>query len=386
MVSVSTAKTEPAGDRIIGIELLRFAAALAVLVFHYQHLAFVGLTPTNLVKEAQPFFQSLRLFYENGQYGVQVFWCISGFIFFWKYGRSIPERRVSARDFLTLRLSRLYPLHLLTLLFVAAVQPIYAARVHSFFVYRYNDLYHFVLQLFMASNWGLQAGDSFNGPIWSISVEILVYVVFFLVLRLISASWITFAVIVVGSGLVQVLKLSSNPIFLCLTLFFLGCATAMAFSRTRQSTRLARVASAAAIAAIIVVLLLSIYIAITPKWLLSVLSPAVIFLCVSHIRGTPLINRLLVPAGNMTYSSYLLHVPLQLTIVTVCAYMGLRVPFYSPYFFVCYIAVVLILSNLCYKYFEMPAQRWIRGRFMARKSPGAGALATPDGRSGSRVT
>jgi len=362
----SSTKSQQAGDRILGIELLRFASAVAVLVFHYQHFSFVGLHPVGLVRQAQPFFWPLRLFYEDGHYGVQVFWCISGFIFFWKYGRSIPERRISARDFLILRVSRLYPLHLLTLLFVATLQPLYAARIHAYFVYRYNDLYHFVLQLFMASNWGLQAGDSFNGPIWSISVEIVVYVIFFLVLRLISTSWIMFGAIVLGSGLVQMLHLSSSPIFTCLTYFFLGCLSALAFARTQQSARLARMASSGAILAVIVVVLLSVCFPIRPKWLLCVLAPAGIFLCVRHIRATPLSNRLLVPAGNMTYSSYLLHVPLQLAVVTFCAYTGAHIPFYSPYFFVGFIVVTLTLSSLCYKYFEMPAQRMIRRGFMSR--------------------
>lgn len=82
-----------------------------------------------------------------------------------------------------------------------------------------NDLYYFVLQLFVASDWGLQAGDSFNGPIWSISVELLVYVIFFVVLRFISASWITFGAIVLGSGLAQVLKIYNSQIVYCLTYF-----------------------------------------------------------------------------------------------------------------------------------------------------------------------
>jgi peptidoglycan/LPS O-acetylase OafA/YrhL len=357
--TASSVQPGEAQDRIVGIELLRFASALAVLVFHYQHFAFVGYAPVDFIKEAQPFFRSLQLFYENGHYGVQVFWCISGFIFFWKYGNAIAERGISARAFFVLRVSRLYPLHLLTLLLMAALQPIYAARIRAYFVYHYNDLYHFVLQLFMASNWGLQAGDSFNGPVWSISVEILVYAIFFLVLRLFSASWVTIGAIVLTSAVAQALKLSSSPVSSCLWFFFLGCAAAVVFIKTRESVRLARLASSGAV-------LLALYVPLKPKWLLSVLSPAVIFLCVSHIRATPLTNRLLAPAGNMTYSSYMLHVPLQLMVVTYCAYTGARIPFYSPYFFVGYLVIVLTLAGLCYRYFEMPAQRLIRRRFMPR--------------------
>jgi peptidoglycan/LPS O-acetylase OafA/YrhL len=365
MTVASSVPSEQADGRIVGIELLRFASALAVLVFHYQHFAFVGYAPVQLLTQAQPFFRPLHLLYENGFYGVEVFWCISGFIFFWKYGRTIAERRISARAFFVLRVSRLYPLHLLTLLFVAALQPLYAARIHAYFVYHYNDLSHFVLQLFMASNWVLRA-ESFNGPIWSISVEVLVYAIFFIVLRLVAASWVAIGAMMLGSGLIQVLKLSSNPVFTCLWFFFLGCAAASVFIATGRSARLARAASAGAVLAVVLVLLLSFYMPVKAKWLLSVLSPAVIFLCVRHVGVTPLSKRLLVPAGNMTYSSYLLHVPLQLSVATYCAYTGARVPFYSPYFFIAYLVVILALSSLCYRYFEMPAQRLIRRRFMPR--------------------
>ncbi len=85
---MARAQTPPVGpdtadDKLIGIELLRFASAVAVLVFHYQHFAFSGGEQVNFVAREQPFYSVLHLFYNYGFYGVQVFWCISGFIFFW---------------------------------------------------------------------------------------------------------------------------------------------------------------------------------------------------------------------------------------------------------------------------------------------------------------
>src|SRR3982074_3960077 len=97
--------------KILGIELLRFASSLAVLVFHYQHFSYIGAVPVGFVVSQQPFYQLFSLFYNYGFYGVQVFWCISGFIFFWKYGRLIAEARLGGYAFFILRLSRLYPLH-----------------------------------------------------------------------------------------------------------------------------------------------------------------------------------------------------------------------------------------------------------------------------------
>ena len=41
----------------------------------------------------------------------------------------------------------------------------------------------------MASEWGITQGESFDGPIWSVSVEVLVYLLFFLMLR-VTRSWL----------------------------------------------------------------------------------------------------------------------------------------------------------------------------------------------------
>jgi peptidoglycan/LPS O-acetylase OafA/YrhL len=167
-------------NKLLGLELLRFVAAFAVLIWHYRHFAYVADKPVDLVRDRLPLYGLLRPFYEAGQYGVWVFWCVSGFIFFWKYRDAIFDRSVSGWTFFVFRLSRLYPLHIVTLIIVAILQSVYFRLNGYFFVYQNNDVHHFLLQIVMASGWGLEQGDSFDGPIWSISVEVLVYVVFFL--------------------------------------------------------------------------------------------------------------------------------------------------------------------------------------------------------------
>src|SRR6218665_1310018 len=106
---------------LLGLELMRFACALAVLVWHYQHFYYVGGVPVGFSREAQPWFQWLQPLYHHGFLGVQAFWCLSGFIFFWKYAQPVAGGRVAGWRFAALRFSRLYPLHLLTLLAVAAL-------------------------------------------------------------------------------------------------------------------------------------------------------------------------------------------------------------------------------------------------------------------------
>ena len=80
------------------------------------------------------------------------------------------------------RFARLYPLHFVTLLFVAGLQAYHLSVNGSHQLFGFNDTYHFILNLFMASPWGLEEGLSFNAPIWSVSVEVIVYFVFWLAL------------------------------------------------------------------------------------------------------------------------------------------------------------------------------------------------------------
>src|SRR5262249_6853980 len=145
----------PPSEKLLGLEALRFVAAFAVLIWHYQHFSYVADKPIGLVRSAQPFYSLLRPFFEAGQHGVWVFWCISGFIFFWKYRETISDRALGGWTFFVFRLSRLYPLHFVTLMTVALLQPIYLHLNGYYFVYQNNDIQHFLPQLVMASDWGL---------------------------------------------------------------------------------------------------------------------------------------------------------------------------------------------------------------------------------------
>jgi peptidoglycan/LPS O-acetylase OafA/YrhL len=356
------------GDKILGVELLRFASAIAVLIFHFQHFAFVGITQPDFARADQPFYPILKLFYEYGFYGVQVFWCISGFIFYWKYSSQIATHKISGYAFFILRLSRLYPLHFITLLFVAAAQIVYFRLMQSDFVYSHNDSYHFLLQLFMASNWGLQQGDSFNGPIWSISIEVLVYLTFFISLRLLSASPFSLAAIVTPAAVVIALKLSSHPFFYCVLFFYAGCYTALIYGKVRQSIAWRRLAAPIAIAAIVIMPTLVATIKLRPLDFLLVFAPALVFLCVLYVNPSGRSARLLTDAGNITYASYLLHVPLQISVCIIYVSQQITVPWRNPLFFLLYMTVTLLLSHGCYKAYEMPMQKWMRRRFLPRNA------------------
>jgi len=359
-------------NKLIGLEGLRFLTAIAILVFHYRHFTFVADKPVDLVMVRLPLYGWLQPFYDFGVFGVWVFWCISGFIFFWKYRNAISGRAIGGWQFFTLRFSRLYPLHLVMLLLVALLQSIYFNLRGCFFVYPNNGLSHFLAQLFMASEWGFTPGYSFDGPIWSVSVEVLVYLLFFLMLRA-TRSWLLNAVIVAGC-MAAVFSNVGGQVINCLALFYAGGLAAIVRRAVDASPPFRRGIDVCAWLAVLVVMPLVIYVARDQldgfDLPLFVIGTPILLFCLSReIRLPRVVQAAIAAAGNMTYSSYLLHFPLQLAIVLCFAAAGRPVPVYDGALFAVYLLTVLLLSYVTFRFFEAPAQDFIRSAFRPSREP-----------------
>jgi peptidoglycan/LPS O-acetylase OafA/YrhL len=350
-------------NKLLGLEIVRFISAFSVLVWHYQHFFYIAEKPTDFIKEQQPLYSVFSLFYDYGFYGVQVFWCISGFIFFWKYRETIASSAISYKNFFILRFSRLYPLHIFTLLLVLALQAIYFAKKDYFFVYQNNDFPHFIYQLFLASNWGFEKDVSFNGPIWSISVEVLIYCFFFLILQNISKSFLINIGVLLLCLAAKHFKLTS-PIFDCLAFFYIGGLSAIAF-KYMQTTKYHRHFS---YLSLFVLIVLPLFTYITNFYqhkyfaLLFLMSytPILLFFSAQHFNASTAIQKIIEVAGNMTYSSYLIHFPLQLFIALCFLNTEQKIPYYSTAFFIGFMSVTLLLSYYIYRLLELPAQNFIR--------------------------
>ena len=144
---------------------LRFLAALWVVLFAaWPHLdvAFVPIAVT------------------KGYLGVEVFFVLSGFILSHVYleaaGRG-REAGFSYRSFLWARLSRVYPLHLLTLagMIGLGVVATLAGLVVSESLLDWRSL---PAHLSLTHAWGLASSAAFNHPSWSISAEWFAYLGF----------------------------------------------------------------------------------------------------------------------------------------------------------------------------------------------------------------
>jgi peptidoglycan/LPS O-acetylase OafA/YrhL len=347
--------------KLLGLEALRFVAAFAVLIWHYQHFSYIADQPVDLVKDQLPLYGLLFPFYEAGNRGVWVFWCVSGFIFFWKYRDAIFDQSMPGWTFFVFRFSRLYPLHFVTLIIVAILQSAYFRLQGWSFVYQDNDLQHFLLQIFMASEWGFQRGDSFNGPIWSISVEVVIYLIFFLMLRFATRSALLNLVVVLACINM------SGQVFSCLAFFYAGGLAAIARRASASATFSGAIESAAWSAAVIIPILiwmLQSHFQVIAWVFLLTYTPILLFCLSCKITLPAMAQKLLEAAGNMTYSSYLVHFPIQLLIVLGCAKAGIPVPFYNGLFFAIFVTSILLISYFTYRYFEAPAQTFLRNNLL----------------------
>jgi peptidoglycan/LPS O-acetylase OafA/YrhL len=240
------------------------------------------------------------------------------------------------------------------LLIVALSQAIYFRTHGYFFVYQANDLRHFLLQIFMASDWAVQNGDSFNGPIWSISVEVLVYIAFFLMLRFVTRSaWLNMVVIALS-------LYASGELSTCFAFFYAGGLAAIV-RKSLTSVRLTVATERVAWTAVIIVPASIWLFGLRADWALLLPYTPILLFCLtcSFVPPAP-IGKLLEAAGNMTYSSYLLHFPFQLLIALGFAMSGSPIPFYDGWFFATFVTLTLLASHLSYRYFEAPAQALLR--------------------------
>jgi peptidoglycan/LPS O-acetylase OafA/YrhL len=363
--------------RLYALDVSRGLATFSVIVWHWQHYAFNGtaLSP-DFVRESQPLYPILRLSYEAGAIGARYFFLLSGFIFFWLYRESIHKKAVSAWTFGMRRFSRLYPLHLLTLLLVALLQLLYASREGTSFVYASNDLYHFFLNLSLAFRWGFEKGWSFNAPAWTISVEALLYVIFFVVALLGQGGWPFCLVVSILSFAGW--RIFYHEFFEGLTLFFLGgltfYLTLLASTKRHALKKPIYLGAILCWTAVIVNYYVfdfaspilksgavgKILVAGFPFFLLFPLTVCSLVL-IEIDKGSWLQS--LSWVGEITYSAYLLHFPLQLVFGLAVSYGILSANFYlNPLYFVLYFILLVAISYGVFRTFELPVQRMIRSK------------------------
>ena len=320
---------------------------------------------------------------------VDFFFVLSGFVVCHAYYDRVDDLR-SAAGFVLRRFGRLWPLHVFMLFVVLLMNAAIAAIDHTTIFNAVDTPKSFVTNLLLIHSLGVHNRLTWNTPSWSISTEFYTYLVFAGLMLLARRRALPVFALTALIGLAVVASVSKKylhttydyGIFRCLFGFFTG-ACMLFLSRRLHDWR----SSAATMTALECLLVIATW------WLVSTSGPweflapplfALVVLVFSREAGT--ISSLLTTAplrhiGNWSYSIYMVHAVLVNLIlraalwiqtqtgqtlfqdyvvdgVLVAKQISLGNLWLTDLLSLAFIAVLLLLSSLTYRWIEVPARRW----------------------------
>jgi peptidoglycan/LPS O-acetylase OafA/YrhL len=363
--------------RLDGVDLLRGLAIFFVLMNHVNMRLLGAKVP--YTKGLAP--QLISSLVWNGQFGVQMFFAVSGFLI-----ASTALRRwgspanVSLRDFYLLRFARIAPL-LLLLLTVLSV--LHLAQVKGFVVSQTTGglgralvaALGFHVNLLEARRGYLPAGWDI---LWSLSVEETFYLFFPLVCRWLGRGRLLtglLCVLVVIGPFARSRAFNHNPVWReysylgGMDAIALGCLTALLISRRRYSRGALWVLGG--LGAVLLIFSLGFSVKAN-AWglgrnglsmmILAVGTCMVIVAAAQTEWKAPRVLGPLLGLGRRSYEVYLTHVFVVLALFEVFLRMGKPLGL-VPVLFVLVILLAGLLGEVVARVYSESMNRWLRGRW-----------------------
>jgi peptidoglycan/LPS O-acetylase OafA/YrhL len=352
---------------------LRFFAASWVVLFRFWPSLGAGASPALISK---------------GYLGVELFFVLSGFILCHVYLEKFGEGRFRYREFLWIRLARIYPVHLATLaglgLVVAAAT---LARVHAGDkLVIWSSL---PAQLTMTQAWGLAPLGGWNHPAWSISAEWFAYLAFPLFAW---AAWrlrsrprfaLALALILIAGLYPAFERLAGFRLTDATTAwgalrivpcFTLGCAVFLAWRAHPLTGRVA--ATAAAAAALLGIVAAARLGAPEPFYVVLFGSLIYALASLASARASILTTPLFVYLGEVSYSIYMVCVPWQLVFENGAhKVLGIPGETLPPLLWLLLVVGIVPAAMALHHLVERPARAAMRGRWSPFARSRSGSLA-----------
>lgn len=328
-------------ERVVELDALRGIAAVAVMAYHY----------TTGYAEQTGHMGGLSLDFAFGNYGVQLFFLISGFVIFMTL-----ERTRAAMDFVVSRFSRLFPAYWMAMAVTATV--VYTAGLNSQRL-QARDL---LLNTTMVQDF--LGARELDGSYWTLEVELFFYMqmLFWFVLgllgriRWIIGGWLLLAAL---EGLSEKIGWHFSYALreLLILRFIPFFAIGILFHRLRT-----RPAEWRGEVALIALALLAIGIGQKPVFLLVACVCCAIFaaFAVGWLRFLNL--PLFAFVGGISYTLYLIHQSVGFVAIYRLEHAGM--PAWAAVSLA--VALVFVLAMLLHQLVEKPAMRWIRAEWRSR--------------------
>jgi peptidoglycan/LPS O-acetylase OafA/YrhL len=266
----------------------------------------------------------------------------------------------------------------------------FQSRAGNFFIFDANDWQHFVKSIFLVQNW-LPPDElqSFNGPAWAVSIEVLLYIIFFAAVRL-GLRGPVGAISVAIAGAIYFFW--DGQIGRGIMGFFWGGVTFYVVRSLVSHPRARTIARFVIAAAILAWILCVIEIYLGPIQALFAATPfakffaahayaiflqAYIFIVVPLTLAALALHEQLFGGpyaklnflGDISYSTYLIHFPMQLALALLALRFGwMPADFMHGWVMLVFYAVLILLGWLSYAYFERPVQSLIRNKTKASRT------------------
>jgi peptidoglycan/LPS O-acetylase OafA/YrhL len=348
----------------------RFIAAIWVVIYHFSPPA----------SSSTPLL--VRNFTNLGFIGVGFFFVLSGFVLTYIYAPRVG--RFKPASFFQARFARIYPVYFLS--FLLAVSAVIANSLHgqAFLSDPQVKLPAYVL---MVQSWLPWYGQELNGTAWTLSVEVLFYAMFPLLLPLVvranrrtalAGLFVTailgliVPIIAVRMGLTPASSGFEGNLFryfplIHLPTFVFGALLARVYEEDRSRDRYAKWALPAGIAMIALV------VAFNRTWFFYFLHDGALLIPFGliiygmagreGISGRSNVPKWLILLGDASYGIYILQFPVFQWTKAVLIRLPLHLDLSGQTNGTAMVAYACFLSGVCvliYRYFELPAREAIR--------------------------
>jgi peptidoglycan/LPS O-acetylase OafA/YrhL len=387
-------------NRFAALDGLRGLASFVILVLHYRFLTDRW---NDALVQQNPFASQLIVLYKFGWLAVEFFFVLSGFIFFWKYGQRITDKAITLTEFAMLRLSRLYPLHFVTLFLVIPFQWAIFAKSGTTFFYANHDLFHLGLNLLFLNFGWFETSYSFNAPAWSIALEVGLYFLFYALCfgrrnrTLIALAGFLFFLTLVIRGPVPNMPFMNEHFARVGYCFFLGGLVHAVYEKLRAVPELAKLVGTLAMIPPVIALGMVHYVLSGHPEATQFVGVRMNLVLVLGVFPCLMLASLLQPAvakiasakplqflGDISYSMYMIHfsVLMAMHLLSLHSASG-PWNFQELGYFTIYLSVVIGLSHLSFRHFERPMMKWLRKAW--RESGAAVAVPAETVPAGQRV-
>ena len=160
-----------------GINILKFICSIIIAcIYHYKNDFPVG----NL-------FEKNTIIRGMSNYGfllVELFFIISGYLFYISYNNKIKNNKKDFNTFIKQRYVRLIPLAALTSIIMFVLENVHYKLYKTYWIFTCNSIVDLIYQVTGIQHWTKIQGPSLNNAIWYISVLLLCYIIYFFVTKL----------------------------------------------------------------------------------------------------------------------------------------------------------------------------------------------------------